>query len=622
MYIFEILPITKNRFADTLTYFYSEKISEGQLVRIPFRKKDIQGIILSCIPAEEGKAFIKKLNYKLRAISKIEKEKIGKAELQVLLDTSEYYRSPISLVQSIIFPEIIFKYLKEEDLKKNDFYKKTIVNGSFEKRMSFYKSIIRVTFAKNKNIFISAPTLRDARKIHAKISQGIEDKCFILHSSLTQKTIRESVLKIMENKSSLIIGTPQYAFINGSSLGGIIIESEHKNLYKTRLSPFMDGRIILDHYAKKLEIPLYTGDSFASLYTMKEVAEKKAKLERLENQKGNLKIIYENLGDKDDAPKRHKKWRVLSDLVIKNIEETLEKNGKIFIYTLRKGLSTMTICRECHKTLSCPKCGKPLVLLVGRDGGDRTFICYGCRSKFPSTTVCERCGSWNLAPLGIGTDSVAEYLKEAIPDIKIEIIDSLSYDSPEKASRAIEKAFLENKIIIGTEMALQAIKEEPDLSVVASADSLLSMPTFDSDERLMSLLDEIGNITRKTFVVQSRIEKDFLILPYDEKKKNKWIKESLSDRNDFMFPPYFVHISVIGNIERINRFAEYLKSKNFDENEISFYFKKGGPLTITQKEIVIAIKSELYEMGNIDERIKESLSEAGQDSKIYINKGI
>ena len=89
-----------------------------------------------------------------------------------------------------------------------------------------------------------------------------------------------------------------------------------------------------------------------------------------------------------------------------------------------------------------------------------------------------------------------------------------------------------------------------------------------------------------------------------------------------MFPPYFVHISVIGNIERINRFAEYLKSKNFDENEISFYFKKGGPLTITQKEIVIAIKSELYEMGNIDERIKESLSEAGQDSKIYINKGI
>ena len=151
MYIFEILPITKNRFADTLTYFYSEKLDEGQVVKIPFRKKDIQGIILSCIPAEEGKAFIKKLNYKLRAISKIEKEKIGKVELQVLLDTSEYYRSPISLVQSIIFPEIIFKYLKEEDLKKNDFYKKTIVNGSFEKRMSFYKSIIRVTFAKNKN---------------------------------------------------------------------------------------------------------------------------------------------------------------------------------------------------------------------------------------------------------------------------------------------------------------------------------------------------------------------------------------------------------------------------------------------------------------------------------------
>ncbi|MBP6879447.1 MAG: hypothetical protein KBD22_01280 [Candidatus Pacebacteria bacterium] len=623
MYIFEILPITKNRFADTLTYFYSEKLDEGQVVKIPFRKKDIQGIILSCIPAEEGKAFIKTLNYKLRPISKIEKEKIGKAELKVLKDASEYYRSPISLVQSIIFPEIIFKYLKEgEDTKKIDFYKKTIVNGSFEKRMSFYKNIIRVTFAKNKNIFISAPTLRDAKKIYEHISQGIEDKCFILHSSLTQKTIRENVLNIMKNKSSLIIGTPQYVFLNGSSLGGIIIENEHKNLYKTRLSPFIDGRIILDHYAKTLEIPLYSGDSFASLSNMKEVEEKKAKLERLENPKGNLKIVYENLGDKDEAPKRHKKWRVISESAIKNIKETLEKNGKIFIYTLRKGLSTMTICRECHKTLSCPNCGRPLVLLIGRDGGDRTFICYGCRNKFPSTTVCDRCGSWNLSPLGIGTDSVSEYIKEEIPDVKLEIVDSLSYDSPEKASRAIEKAFSENKILIGTEMALQAIKEKTDLSIVASADSLLSMPTFDSDERLMSLLDEIGNITQKTFIVQSRIEKDFLILPYDEKKKNKWIKESLADRNDFMFPPYFVHISVIGGVDRINRFAQYLKSKNFDENDINFYFKKGGPLTITQKEVVIAIKSSLYEIGNIAEQIKELLSQSGRDSKIYINKSI
>ena len=76
MYIFEILPITKNRFADTLTYFYGEKIEEGQIVKIPFRKQDIKGIILSSQTAEEGKAFIKSLPYKLRAISKIENEKI------------------------------------------------------------------------------------------------------------------------------------------------------------------------------------------------------------------------------------------------------------------------------------------------------------------------------------------------------------------------------------------------------------------------------------------------------------------------------------------------------------------------------------------------------------------
>lgn len=625
MYIFEILPITKNRFADTLTYFYGEKIEEGQIVKIPFRKQDIKGIILSSQTAEEGKAFIKSLPYKLRAISKIENEKIGKAELELLKNTSEYYRSPLPIIQSIIFPEIFYKNLKSssDSEDKKDFFKKIVVSGSFEKRISFYKNIIRVSFAKNKNVFIACPTLRDAKNIFESINKGIEDKCFIMHSSLTQKTIRENTAKINKNKSSLIIGTPQYVFLSGGNLGTIIIESEHKNLYKTRIQPFIDGRIILGRYAELLEIPLYVGDSFISFESQRDLSLKKATTERLENPKSSLKIIHEKMADKDDAPKRHKKWKVLSDFSIEKIKETLEKEGSVFVYTLRKGLSTMTVCRDCHKTLSCPNCGKPLVLIANRASqNDRTFVCYGCRSKLPSTTTCDRCSSWNLSPLGIGTDSVSDYIKEEIDSAKTEIVDSLSYNSPEKASKAIESAIKEGKIIIGTEMALQAIKEKIDLSIIASADSLLSMPTFDADERLMSIIDEIANITKKNFIIQSRIEKEFLVLPSDEKKKTSWIKESLQDRENFMLPPYYVHISVISSIEKINYFAEYLKSKNFDENELSFYFKKGGSLGINEKEIIIAVKKELYEIGHINKSIKEILMMAGRGAKVQINKGV
>lgn len=622
MYIFEILPITKNRFADTLTYFYGQKIEDGQIVKIPFRKKDIKGIILSSQTAEEGKAFIKSLPYKLRAISKIENEKIGKAELELLKNTSEYYRSPLPIVQSIIFPEIFYKNLKNSTEEKKDFFKKTIVSGNFEKRISFYKSLIRVCFAKNKSVFISCPTLRDAKKIFESINKGIEEKCFVMHSSLTQKNIRENLIKINKNKCSLIIGTPQYVFLNNGNLGTIIIESEHKNLYKTRIEPFIDGRIILERYAELLEIPVFMGDSFISLESNMALSLKKAGVERLENPKTSLKIIHEKMADKDDAPKRHKKWKVLSDLTIEKIKETLEKDGSVFIYTLRKGLSTMTVCRDCHQTLSCPSCGKPLVLITNRMTGDRSFICYSCRNKFESTTKCRRCNSWNLSPLGVGTDSVSEYLKEELENPKIEIVDSLSYNSPEKASKAIESGIAEGKIIIGTEMALQAIKEKVDLSIIASADSLLSMPTFDSDERLMSIIDEIANITKKFFIIQSRIEKDFLILPDDEKKKTNWIKESLVDRKEFMLPPFYVHISIISTIEKINYFAEYLKSKNFDENEVSFYFKKGGSLGINEKEIIIALKRDLYEIGQINKNIKEVLMMAPRGARIQINKGV
>jgi len=43
------------------------------------------------------------------------------------------------------------------------------------------------------------------------------------------------------------------------------------------------------------------------------------------------------------------------------------------------------------------------------------FICNRCEEEKDGDTACAACGSWNLMPLGIGTDTVYEEIEKLLP---------------------------------------------------------------------------------------------------------------------------------------------------------------------------------------------------------------
>src|SRR3989338_3954665 len=174
---------------------------------------------------------------------------------------------------------------------------------------------------------------------------------------------------------------------------------------------------------------------------------------------------------------REKKFRVLEDESIREIKAAIEKSKNVFIFSLRKGLATMTICRDCNETVSCKNCGGALVLYLSKEGKKRVFVCNRCQTNEASDTICATCGSWNLMPLGIGTDTVSEYVKKIFPKSKIFQLDK-EVARTGKGAEKIIKEYLENKgsILIGTEMSFFYLKDKVALSVMASFDSLWSIP--------------------------------------------------------------------------------------------------------------------------------------------------
>lgn len=145
----------------------------------------------------------------------------------------------------------------------------------------------------------------------------------------------------------------------------------------------------------------------------------------------------------------------------------------------------MTLCKDCQETVSCEKCGAPLVLYMSLQDKKRMFVCNRCEVNIDGDTTCAACGSWNLLPLGIGTDTVYEEVKKILPKTKVFQLNKESAKNSRGAKKII-KEFEENpgSVLVGTEMAFFYLKNKVPLSIIASFDSLWSIPNFRMGEKL------------------------------------------------------------------------------------------------------------------------------------------
>ena len=72
-------------------------------------------------------------------------------------------------------------------------------------------------------------------------------------------------------------------------------------------------------------------------------------------------------------------------------------------------------------------------------------MCNKCGHKETTEVRCMECNSWNLTPLGIGTDRVYEEVKKLYPNTKIIQIDKEAV-STDKEAHEIMKEFYKNPL--------------------------------------------------------------------------------------------------------------------------------------------------------------------------------
>ncbi len=620
MKIVTVIPLKKGLPKEDLTYFTANVTPIGSIVSIPIRNKNTLGLVIGSEDVSGAKGDIKNMNFNLKKIIETKETSIFfKEYLDATIEIAKYFIGSKNNVITSLIPAIlrerydeIVKWKRDltqipflQNKESNTKAEKLVYQAPFDERISAYKTLIRSAFAEKKSIFIVVPTENGINNFYEILSKGIEQFTFKLHHGQSERKTLETIKHILTlTHPIVIVGTAPYLSIPREDISTIILEHESSSAYKMITRPYIDLRIFVELFASKLNVKFILSDTVLRFET---IARHK--------DKGSIDVISAlaplnfriNFDGKINMAKRGEKFKILEDQVLQEIHNTLSKKKNVFVYSLRKGLATQTVCRDCNATLSCETCMSPVVLYLSRDGTKRIFSCNRCKKQLSPETKCTDCGSWNLMPLGIGTDTVVEELKKIFPKTNIFKIDKDSVKTSKGAEKII-KDFEETKgsILVGTEMAFTYIKEKVPLSVIASFDSLWSIPNFKMSERIVQIIVSIVANTKDKLIIQTKNENDSAILAVENQNLLPFIMGEIEDRKNLGYPPFkrFIKLTFMGDRDETNQVKKFL-TENFQDYEIEIF--TGFVAKIKGKYVtnmLIKIDPELWSLPEIKANVK------------------
>ncbi|MCX6728826.1 MAG: primosomal protein N' [Candidatus Saccharibacteria bacterium] len=610
MHYYEVAPNQIIRAdCDTFTYSSQELFAIGQIVLIEVGKKQIIGIVLH----ETNKP-----DYPTKSIlSIIEPNPLPHELLELSVWLSKYYLTPLALVLRLIIPKGIQKKRRSSSKEQQKIVKRNRTNIVFNAEQSkvldvlsksepgtfllqgvtgsgkteLYIDIAKTSMSENKSAIILVPEIALTSQLISEFSNHFDD-LLVTHSKMTESQ-RHAIWSeaIASQIPRIVIGPRSALFVPVKNIGTIIVDEAHEPGYKQELAPkysalraatilgrFHGAKVIFgsatpnitDRYlADKSKLPVLKLNSVARSGSIPP----KVTLVDMKN--------HANLSNGN---------RYFSKQLVEQISKTLEIDKQVLIFHNRRGSANTTICDNCGWTAQCQKCFIPLSLHSDK----HRLLCHICGYNEHVPTSCPVCGGVNIIHKGLGTKLIETELQKLFPKANIARFDADNTNDEAVNNRYDELYDGKIDIAIGTQVIAKGL-DLPHLRTVGvtQADTGLSLPDFNSNERTFQLLSQVigrvGRNDKKTQVIVQTYQPNHssivhgLTQNYDE-----FYKEALIDRKKGLFPPYTfllkltcVYKTEISAINNAKKLATQLRQKSHQDVQIlgptpAFYERQHG----------------------------------------------
>lgn len=582
-----LLPTLQNK--SSFDYRAPASYEAGTLVKVPFRNKELEGIVWSTTPSDDKvpEDKIKEVLYGFNDIA------LPPHSLKFIKFMSDYNLIPLGAVLKLFFPFPNLNFLKtragdglpsryapRNDESSNSSLRVQRGNpsqllgpNSLNDEQAFALEKIReaasqspvkpvllegVTGSGKTEVYLHAihdalkqesaqalvllPEIMLTNHLVQKFKDALGVDVAVWHSGVTQKEKKQIWAGILDGSCRLVIGARSALFLPFKHLKVIVIDEEHDQSYKQEEKLVYNARDMAVAYGHIAQIPVVLASATPSLETFYNVKRGKYLKSELLSRYHKVQLPEISIIDMKQAKLTRSRW--ISDSLIDKVTEALEQGVQVILFLNRKGYAPITLCRACDHRLSCPNCSTFLVMYKD-DPTNHKLQCHHCGHSTSYPTSCPACQSTDtLINCGPGVDRLFEEAKQLWPDKNVSAV-TRDIIREDKDSGKILKAMSSGKIdiLIGTQILSKGY-HFPNLNLVGiiDADIGLSGADLKAAERTHQLLTQVsgraGRETKGEVLIQTYNPTNPLLAALRTHNKKLFYSEELLARQMMNLPPF------------------------------------------------------------------------------------
>lgn len=396
------------------------------------------------------------------------------------------------------------------------------------------------TLRMGRDVLVLVPEIALATQLEAGFVSRFGDQVVLLHSGLTigQKYDQWSLAAI--SKARIVIGARSAIFAPLKDPGLIVVDEEHDGAYKQDDGLKYNGRDLALLRGRYHDSVVLLGSATPSVTSFFNACSSKYTLLAMKKRVAERSLPHVQIVDMNQSRDKGAK-KLFSDLLINNIQKTLNKNKQSLLLLNRRGFSTVVLCQECGNIVQCRHCHVSMTYHKKKN----SLICHYCNFQQKVQRTCEKCQTESLAPFGFGTERVVEELYELFPQANIVRLDSDTGADRRKFLKVLKSMRKrEIDILVGTQMIAKG-HHFPHVTLVGVvwADSGLSIPDFRAGEKTFQLLSQVtGRAGRGEelgeVVIQTMHPKHYAIDYAAGHDYSKLYEHEINIRKTVGFPPF------------------------------------------------------------------------------------
>lgn len=517
----EVVPVVRLPRQQTFfDYAVPEEIgtlAAGDLVVVNFRGRSSLGVVVGSKKKSNLAGALKPV-LNLLAAGYVRSEQLKLAKW-----LSEHYGVALSLAIKSCLPVLPNRRYQPGSLEPSPVIKKSnsaraflFVAGHNQAEFKLVNSLISKVLARRQQVLFLLPTKNELTVWQKKLADWPSRSFLPDDKVAAQRAVWEACRL---GRVSVIMGLRSALFLPYVNLGGIImLGAEDENYKQWDQNPRYESIEVASQLSYYHGVSLALISSAPSLSMWWQAKVGRLSWRNLAGALGKFKVI-----DMADC-RRAGETGIVSEFLLKEINQRLRQNQSVFLYLNRRGTATAVVCRDCGYVPLCPTCQRALVWQAGLN----QLLCYHCNLQKPLPLPCPNCGGHNLDYKGLGLEKLVAEIKILWPEVKPLVIEGDNYKPP-----AIKPASL----IIGSQAAWSQL-DLARVSLVAFVmpDGELAVPEFKASElvwqKARRVLSSGANLVVQTYRPEHHLWQSLLKADMD-----LFYQTEKTIRADYSYPP-------------------------------------------------------------------------------------